>query len=78
MNYGIGMNNHEIGVDIDVELEARLVLEEVGPKKLKTREGLSNQIGFEISIMDIGLAGEPGMSTGMAINRQGHEDNVPR
>ena len=30
------------------------------------REDLSNEIGFEVSIIDTGLALDPGMSTGLA------------
>ena len=40
----VDVDNHEIGVNTDVDLEARLVTEEVGLQKLKTRESVSNEI----------------------------------
>ena len=63
----VDVDNHEIGVNTEVDLEARLVIEELGLKKLKPRESLSNKIGFEVIIMDTGLAIEPGMDTGLAV-----------
>ena len=39
-------DNYVFGCEIDIL--AGLVPEEVGPKKLKTREGWSNEIGYNV------------------------------